>query len=300
MLLNLEQFGFRALWSPYFLVFLLLLLFTFIYFGTRKRHIFEGEEPLRKKELYLFTFSLFLVYIVKGSPLDLIGHFMFTFHMIQMALLYLLVPPLVIVSVPGWMWKKILSFPVVKGVFKLFTKPVAALLLFNGMFSFYHIPIIFDTVKTNIMYHAVYSILLFVAATFMWWPLVNKVDDYHHLTGLKKVAYLFADSVLITPACALIIFNNTPLFDTYVNTELWIQSLQLCVPPDVVSDLNLAGPEMFNFMPPLHDQQAGGVIMKVLQELIYGVVLYRVLAEWFRNEEKDRDFISSMKKQTMN
>ena len=43
------------------------------------------------------------------------------------------------------------------------------------------------------------------------------------------------------------------------------------VPPDVLVNLNLSGPEMFNLLPVLYDQQTGGVIMKVLQEIIYGV-----------------------------
>ena len=69
--------------------------------------------------------------------------------------------------------------------------------------------------------------------------------------------------------------------------KVGLQSLQLCVPPDVLMNLNLSGPEMFNLLPVLYDQQTGGVIMKVLQEIIYGVFLYRILMEWY-NKEKDQ------------
>ena len=58
----------------------------------------------------------------------------------------------------------------------------------------------------------------------MWWPLLNKVEKAK-LHGLWKVGYLFANSVLITPACALIIFNNQPLYETYTSLQSWINSL---------------------------------------------------------------------------
>ena len=69
-------------------------------------------------------------------------------------------------------------------------------------------PIIFDFIKTNIILHESYTGLLMLLALGLWWPLVNKIETYQSLTGLKKVAYIFASGALILPACALIIFND--------------------------------------------------------------------------------------------
>lgn len=287
---RLEEFGFRALWSPYFFLFIVLVLAIFFYLAIKKRHLFDGTAKLTKKQGILFTFTCLLIYLLKGSPIDLLGHFMFTFHMIQMAFLFLLAPQLVIISIPNWMWRKIITLPIIEPVFLFFTKPLVALILFNGMFSFYHIPFIFDIVKTNLWYHAIYTGLLFVFAMFMWWPIFKK-SGKKQLSGLQKVGYMFADSVLITPACALIIFSNSPLYETFTNSQAWIQSLQLCVPPGVIEHLNLSGPEMFSFLPPLYDQQTGGVIMKILQEFIYGAVLLKIIKEWFRKEQGGVDSV---------
>lgn len=288
-MIRLEQFGFRALWSPYFCLFLLVLTLIFFYVAKKQRQRFEGSELLTKKEGILFIFTMLLLYIIKGSPIDLLGHLMFTFHMIQMAFLYLLIPQLLIVSIPVWMWKKLLSLPVINKVFAFFTRPLIALVIFNGMFSLYHMPIIFDHVKTNFWYHALYTSILFLFAIFMWWPLINKVENEKPLSSLKKLGYLFADSILITPACALIIFNQTPMYETYTNIEAWVQSLHLCVPADVISTLRLTGPEMFNLMSAQYDQQTGGVVMKILQEIIYGVTLYRIIVEWYKKEKEETD-----------
>ena len=104
----------------------------------------------------------------------------------------------------------------------------------------------------------------------MWWPLVNKLDEYKSLSGLKKVAYVFASGVLLTPACALIIFNDQPMYATYSDPAVWMEAMALCVPAGMLANSNLNGPEMFASMSLLHDQQLGGVLMKVIQEIIYG------------------------------
>lgn len=282
---NLRQFGFVALWSPYFFLFVALITILFFYLAIKKRSLFPGKQALTVKEGIGIIFTMLLLYIVKGSPIDLLGHLMFTFHMVQMAILNLMIPPLLIAFVPNWMWERILSLPVVRSLFHVFTKPIIALIFFNGMFSFYHVPFIFDFMKTNFFYHTGFTVLLFIAAFFMWWPLINTVEK-KQLHGLQKALYLVADSVLITPACALIIFSSHAFYETYTNAELWLQSLTLCVPIGTLTNLNLAGPELFNLLPAHVDQQAGGVAMKIMQELIYATVLYRSIKEWFRKEQE--------------
>jgi cytochrome c oxidase assembly factor CtaG len=242
---------------------------------------------LSLKEKALFLLALFLIYLIKGSPIDLLGHLMLTFHMVQMALLYMLVPQLLFAAVPAWVWKKWIELPGIRQLFRFFTKPLMALVGFNGLFSLYHVPVIFDAVKTNAWLHGIYTGVLFVFALFMWWPLLNQLEPYQTLTGLKRVGYIFADGALLTPACALIMFSPEPFYATYTNPELWIRQLSLCVPADRLASLDLPGPEIINPLSLHDDQQLGGVIMKILQELFYGFVLLRVFIEWYRNETEN-------------
>lgn len=47
-------------------------------------------------------------------------------------------------------------------------------------------------------------------------------------------------------------------------------------------------PEMFNTLPPLEDQQLGAVLMKIIQEAVYGTYLAVIFFQWVRTErEKD-------------
>lgn len=288
-MLSLNMFGFRALWSPYFFLVMVAVLAVYFLITVKYRNRFEDSEPITTKQALLFTSGIILLYAIKGSPLDLMGHLMFYAHMIQMATLYLIIPPILIVGIPQWIWRKILVKPVIKPLFNFFTRPIIALILFNGMFSFYHIPLIFDVIKTDMLLHASYTVVLFIMAVFMWWPLINQVDVDSRLSGVKKIGYIFADGILLTPACALIIFADMPMYDTFSDPTAWAAALELCVSPTILSTLELSGPEMFNSMSLLHDQQLGGVLMKVLQEIVYGVVLFQVFYEWYRKEQEESE-----------
>lgn len=286
-MLSLEMFGFKALWSPYFFLSVLLVVIGYFLLTVKYRQRFKDSDPLTIRQGAFFLTGMVLLYAIKGSPLDLMGHLMFYAHMIQMAVLYLVIPPLVIIGIPQWIWRKIFNIKVIHKLFSFFTKPLIALILFNGMFSFYHIPLIFDVVKTGMLLHAAYTSVLFLVAIFMWWPLVNEVADHQKLSGVRKLGYIFADGILLTPACALIIFADTPMYATFSDPSAWTEALALCVSPSILATLNLSGPEMFNSMSLLHDQQLGGVLMKVIQEIVYGVVLFQVFAAWYKKEQEE-------------
>jgi putative membrane protein len=287
--LTLDIFGFKALWSPYFLLTLIVITVGYFVLTTKYRSLFSDVEPLTKTQGALFLLSMILLYAIKGSPVDLLAHLMFWVHMIQMAALVLIVPPLFIMAVPDWFWRKIFSVSVIDSLFKLFSNPLIALIAFNGFFSFHHVPIIFDHIMQNAWLHAGYSILLFAVAIFMWWPLLNQMPEHQTLNGLKKVGYIFADGILLTPACALIIFADTPMYATYSDPHVWGQVMSLCVGSANFDSLNLSGPQLFSSMSLLHDQQLGGVLMKIIQEIIYGVILGHVFFEWYRKDQSDSE-----------
>lgn len=289
--MSIDIFGFRALWSPYFLVSLLVVTILYFMIVGPWRHRFAHSEPTSIKQQILFLSGMIVLYISKGSPVDLLSHIIFSAHMVQMALLYLVVPPLFILGIPNWLWRKIVNAKVIKPVVKFLTKPLIALVMFNGLFSFYHIPFILDFAKTDVFVHATITVIIFVAALLMWWPLLNKLEEWETLSGLKKVGYIFANGILITPACALIIFSETALYTTYTDVGAWINALALCVPASMLSSLNLTGPEMFNFMPPLEDQRTGGVIMKIIQEIVYSILLGMVFFEWVRKEREEEKIL---------
>ncbi|MBS4207750.1 cytochrome c oxidase assembly factor CtaG [Bacillus sp. FJAT-50079] len=291
----LSIFGFRALWSPYFMIFVLLITIGFFYLTVKKRHQFKDSEPLKKSQGIIFSIAMILLYVIKGSPVDLIAHIMFTFHMIQMAFLYLVIPPLLVVSIPNWVWRQVIEHRFIKPIFSFFTKPLIALIVFNGIFSIYHIPMVMDAVKMNIVIHSLYTVLLFILAIFLWWPLLNKLEGQYQLHGLKKLGYIIGDGVLLTPACGLIIFAPVAMYATYTDGEMWMKAMELCVPGSTLSSLaglSISGPELFSNMPAQEDQQLGGVLMKIIQEIVLGTMLIKIFFEWFKKEQEEAEQIN--------
>ena len=49
------------------------------------RHRFENSVTLTKNQIMFFLSGMVTLYIVKGSPVDLLGHILFSVHMAQMA-----------------------------------------------------------------------------------------------------------------------------------------------------------------------------------------------------------------------
>lgn len=293
MWLELQIFGFRALWSPYFFLFCVAIGVVYYLVTGPYRHKFGGsgeDKPTTKQHIAMYT-ALLLLYVVKGSPVDLLSHMMLTAHMTQMAVYLLLFPILTIIGIPLWIWRKVIDHRVLGPVIKLLTKPIISLLLFNGMFSVYHIPVVFDFSKSAPVWHFIIHILLLIAAFIVFMPVLLPFKEMDRMSPLMKIGYIFANGVLITPACALIIFANVPVYSAYLENGAWIQALAICVPSDVLSGIStsLSGPEMFSPLSTLIDQQLGGIIMKVLQEIIYMVLLIRVFFRWFNTKSREID-----------
>jgi len=121
--MSIQIFGFQALWSPYFLLSMIALTVLFFLLATKWKHRFADHEPLTKKQIILFSVAMITTYIVKGSPIDLLAHILFSVHMVQMAIFYLVIPPLFIIAIPNYMWKAVIRNRFVQPIFSLKQPP---------------------------------------------------------------------------------------------------------------------------------------------------------------------------------
>jgi putative membrane protein len=83
---------------------------------------------------------------------------------------------------------------------------------------------------------------------------------------INKVFSKFFFNINVLHVCPLIIFADRVLYETYANAP-------------VVTDL----------LSQLDDQQLGGVIMKLMQEAVYGLTLATIFYRWYyaeRGKEK--------------
>lgn len=284
------NFSFTALWSPLYMVVIALVIVGYFLLIGKYRYKFKDATKVPVRKQISFVFGMVTFYLGFGGPFYLVAHILFSAHMIQMALVYLIAPPLIIAGLPAWLLRAFINLKYIKKPFRLFSNPIVALVLFNGMFSIYHIPAVYDFFMTNYVLHITYISILFVAAFFMWWPIICPVPELDTLIGLKKLAYILGNGVLLTPACGLIIFAGHTLYDTYMDPKMWATALGFCLPSTAT-----VSPELFNtFRPadPIDDQQFGGVLMKILQEIVFGFAYGYTFIQWFRKERSENTDLS--------
>jgi len=297
---GLQYFSPQAIWSPMFLFATIAVVIAYLYIiGPWREKHYPMEKKVSGGQIALFISAAVLYYITNGGPSSLLGHIMFSFHMVNMSISYLIVPPMVLASVPSFVWKKVFSAPIWQK-FKFLMHPIVTLILFNMTFSIYHIPIIHDYVMTHYTVHDIYYVVMLIMAFMMWWHVITPVKEWAKLTHVKKMAYIFANGVLLTPACALIIFTNAPLYAIYNDPEVWVQAMGYCIPGDTSFLLaQFEGPQFFNMFTVIEDQQTGGIIMKLVQEVTYGVLLGFVFRDWFNREHKQEDLDAKLLKDAM-
>lgn len=291
MWLEIQIFGFRALWSPYFFLFLISVAIIYFIITGPKRHLFGNVPKPTLKQQFMFYFAIVLIYLVKGSPIDLMSHIMMTAHMIQMSILFFVVPIFIIRGLPNWLLETIIDLPIVKPIFRIFTHPIIALAIFNSFFTLYHLPVIFDFSKNSQLIHAAINIFLFITVIFMWWPIITPLKAHNKMNPLLKMAYLIASMFIVSIACVLMIFASKPLYVTYTSEGAWMQALSLCVPTSVLTGISshLSGAEMFSPLTAQEDQQLGGIVMMFLQQIFYGIVIARIFFSWFSKKSMEVD-----------
>lgn len=246
------------------LLFVLIAVVYLLLTGPLRKR-FKDAEPVKGSKKTFFLTGLIIYYFAVGSPLDLLAHELFSMHMLQMALMYFVVSPLLLIGFPIYLYRAVLRLKPLKVVFKFLSRPLLTVFLFNGLLSLYHVPTVFNAIMNSEALHVISHTLLMVASIFMWWSIVSPVPEMDTLRTkhLTKIALIIGGTILITPACALIIFTDIVLFERFKEAS-----------------------EMVPLFSPLIDQQLGGVIMKVIQEISFITAIGVILSRWFKNERK--------------
>lgn len=220
------------------------------------------QNTIRYKQTCYFIGGLLLTALTIGGPLHLLGHaYLFSVHMLQQAVLYMVVVPLIMLGTPRPVFQMIIRKSKVKRVVGFLTNPIVSILFFNGLFSIYHFPVIFDAVMAN---HSLFNLahfILLVGAVMMWWSLLSPLPEMSRLKDLHQIGFIFMSGALITPVCALIIFSTSPMYATYVGV-----------------------PQLVNFLTPIEDQRLGGIVMKLIQEGVFITAIAIIFFKWAKKE----------------
>lgn len=285
----LETFTARTIWTPELIVVLAVISVIYLALGRKYYYWFPEGKPVETRRIVYFHLGLLGIYLGFGGPLYVLGHIMLSMHMLSMAIVFLVTPPLLLIGIPAWFFRFFAHFSVIRGVFRVIGYPLIGLILFNALFSFYHLPFTFDFLMTNEGMHNVYQIGMLLAAMLMWWHIIPRLVTRFDMSELKRIGYMFASGVLFTPACVLIIFAGDAIYATYTDPAVWAVAMAYCLPPgaDIPYEV-FSGEQSLTFLNnTYHDQQFGGAMMKIIQELAYGVAMGYTFRIWMKRDREE-------------
>ncbi len=192
---------------------------------------------------------------------ELSEDFLFSAHMVQHTLFSLVAPPLVLLGLSPWMLRRLFPSGPRFAFLKVMTRPLIALLLFNGIVLFTHWPVVVDAALGSELLHFSVHFALVTSALLMWWVVVDPLPELERLTPPAKMFYLFLQSILPTIPASFLTFATEPMYHFYEKV-----------------------PRLIN-LSVLDDQQLAGLIMKIGGGLLLWLVIATLFFKWHASEE---------------
>ncbi len=252
-------------WHPHPSVWLVLGGIWAAYLVAVRRHrAVAGEPSDRRRRTTLFSVGMACLWLGADWPVhDLAEGYLYSVHMAQHLLFTLVAPPLLIAGMPAWMWRDILRPRSLFLVFRFLTRPIVALILFNGLLLFTHWPEVVEASVRSELTHFTLHVLLFGSAIVMWWPVMSPLVELPALTPPAQMMYLFAQSLAPTIPASFLTFGHTLLYPVYGTfPRIW-----------GISALN--------------DQLIAGLLMKLVGGFILWGFVATIFFRWHAREERD-------------
>ncbi len=254
--------GWADLWHPGVLAWVALVQVAYLLAVGPWRQAFRWGAPATLKQKIYFSVGIWLVYVAEGTPIHILAeNYLFSVHMIQHIILTQLTPLFVLLGVPAWMVRPLIRWRPMYWIARVVTHPVPALLLFNLVYSIWHMPMAYQATLWWHWFHMIQHAILVVTAVFMWWPVASPLPELPQSAPGVKMFYIFLLGLAQIAVFGVITFADKVLYNFYAQA-----------------------PRIFAWLTPEIDQQLSGIIMKVGGMAVFIVVWAVVFFTWARQE----------------
>jgi putative membrane protein len=195
----------------------------------------SGEAAYTKKNLYAFWAALISLWFASDWPMhDISEEYLYSVHMVQHMIFSLIVPPLLLIALPKWLARLIVSPSGKVGRWvRQLSRPVAAGLCYNFVIIVTHLPFTVNYSLENGAFHYFVHLLVFVTSLWMWLPVINPMEELR-ISLPTQMVYLFLMSVIPTVPAGFLTFAGGALYEAYDHqVRLW--------GIDITTDQQLAG-----------------------------------------------------------
>jgi putative membrane protein len=222
------------------------------------------ERADRRRRIALFSSGMALLWLASDYPThDLAEGYLYSVHMVQHMVFTLAAAPLLVVGVPAWMWRAVLSPRPVFAAFRLLTRPVVALVVFNGLLLLTHWPALVEASVRSELTHFTLHATIVGSAVIMWWPVLSPLVELPALTAPGQMLYLFGQSIAPTIPASFLTFGDTLLYPVYGTfPRIWGVSA-------------------------LTDQLVAGLVMKIVGGLVLWGFIAAIFFRWHARESRD-------------
>jgi putative membrane protein len=219
-----------------------------------------GRKPTRAQAFW-FGAAVLLLLFTYGELTDLSSQRIFAMRMLQDLLQTLILPPMLLLGLPGWMLRPAMVNRWVSPVAKLLTNPVVAFLVFSGVFVTAHFPPVFDHACRNENFQIFVNLCLMASGLLMWWPIVSPLPEMPRLSYPMRILYIFLLMIPMTAVAAPITMATGVVYPWY-----------------------LEGAHGWG-LKPMEDQILGGLIVWIGQGIYLISVFTAIFFEWSQRED---------------
>jgi putative membrane protein len=224
--------------------------------GTSRR-----PAATRRQRLCFYA-GVATLWLAADWPVHQLADELFSVHMLQHMVFSLVAAPLMILGVPGWLWRRLFHPRPVQAVVRFITQPLIAFLIFNTWVAVYHVPALVNASVHTLLVHFSVHVVWVVAALIMWWPVLSPLPEFPHLSYPLRGVYLFAQSLVPTVPASFLTFARDVVYEAYDVTP------------------------RFGDIPVVVDQQIAGLLMKVGGGLILWGVIAVLFFRWAKEEQE--------------
>jgi putative membrane protein len=198
------------------------------------RAVAPGQPVVTRRQCVYFAATVLMLWAASDWPIHDIGEtYLYSAHMLQHMMLSYFLPPLAVLAMPEWLLRLIIGDGRGYRVFRFFTRPVVAGVLFNMVVMVTHIPGVVNASGDNAVLHYSLHFVLVSTAIMMWMPVIGPFKELQ-MGYPGKMVYLFAQSVVPTIPAGWLTFADGVVYKRY-NIPVRVWGI------DVVNDQQMAG-----------------------------------------------------------
>jgi cytochrome c oxidase assembly factor CtaG len=228
---------------------------------VQPKAVAAGYPPITRTQKSWFLLAVILMWVVSDWPVhEIAEQHLYFVHMFQHLFLSMLVPLFFVLATPRWLFELVIipGSPLWR-FFRTGSKPLVAGVVFNGLTMLLHWSQLVQLSFENGTIHFALHLLIFVAGLLMWMPVFGPVHEWR-LTPLAQCFYLFSMSIIPTVPGGWLVFAEDVVYRHYDTPDrLW-------------------GIEV------LTDQQAAGVVMKLVGGFFLWGLIFFVFTRWATRE----------------